>query len=96
MANTSLIREKLEAKKREVESQLKRLKTLEAQQRRKDDTRKKIIAGSLALTHAEMPEHEEFRRELYRLISRYTTKPQDRELFGLEPLEEPESEKETG
>jgi len=96
MADTQSARAKLEAKKRLIEAQLKRLNALEAEQRRKNDTRRKIIAGALALNHAADDENEDFRRTLYRLIGRYVVKPYERALFGLEPLETPaESETET-
>lgn len=87
MPTTQTTREKLEAKKRQVEEQLKRLNAREAKRKRQDDTRRKIIAGALALTHAQDEQNEEFRRTLYRLIGRYTTRPGDRALFGLDPLE---------
>jgi hypothetical protein len=89
MANTQTLRAKLEAKKKQVEEKLKLLAAREAGQRRRDDTRRKIIVGALAITHAEQDGHDEFRRELYSLVSRYTTRPQDRALFNLEPLETP-------
>lgn len=83
-------REKLLEKKRSLEAQIKAIDARERQRQRKLDTRRKIIAGALALEHAEGD--EEFGARLYRLINRYVTKPAERELFGLPPKESKEHE----
>ena len=57
---------------------------------RRLDTRRKIIAGALALTHADQNPGSPFAKQLEELIAAHVTKPKERELFGLEPL--PESE----
>lgn len=93
MVEKQTLRQKLEAKRLKLAEQIRRIDARETQRKRKDDTRRKIIAGSLALSHAE--KDEEFRRVLYGLIIRYAQKPQDRALFGLEPLEETSGERET-
>jgi len=46
---------------------------------RKRDTRRKIIAGAIVLTHA--GHNAEFRRELGRLFQLHVTRPNDRALF---------------
>lgn len=46
---------------------------------RKRDTRRKVIAGALALSHA--GHDREFRRELRRLVLQHVTRPRDRALF---------------
>lgn len=74
---------KLREKKQQIEAQLKQLEARERERERKADTRRKIIAGALALEHAEI--NEEFGRELHRLLFRHVERPQDRELFGLPP-----------
>lgn len=79
-------REKLLEKKKQLEEQLRALDSRQKQQQRKLDTRRKIIAGALALEHAEGD--EDFAATLYRLINRYVRKPQERALFGLDPLAE--------
>lgn len=92
MANrTRTPEEKIEADKAliaklkaRVQSQEARLKSEE----RKKDTRKKIIAGALALEHKDAT----FQDTLRRLLNEYVTKPQERALFDLPPLpEEPET-----
>lgn len=55
-------------------------------QARKDDTRRKIIAGSLALEHQDA----DFQATLNRLLREYV-KPKDRHLFDLPPLPETET-----
>lgn len=49
------------------------------QQKRKDDTRRKIITGALVLERAEAD--AAFAAELAALLNRYVTRPQDRALF---------------
>ena len=50
---------------------------------RKDDTRRKIIAGALALNHREKNPDSDFARKLNALLDEYVTKPHERALFGL-------------
>ena len=77
-------KDSLLAKKAQIEAQLKQLDARERQAKRKADTRRKIIAGALALEHAE---HDPaFAATLNDLIERFVTKPAERELFGLEQL----------
>lgn len=55
-------------------------------QERKDDTRRKIIVGALALEHQD----GEFQATLTRLLHQYV-KASDRRLFDLPPLSDPET-----
>ena len=66
-----------------LDARIKQLEARSKAQARRDDARRKIIAGALALEHAERD--EEFGRTLNRLIGRFVTRPQDRALFGLAP-----------
>lgn len=72
--------ERLERKKRQVQK-------YEAAQRlkeRRHDTRRKIIAGALALEHMR---HDKLWRAVFQgLLDEYVTRPEERALFGLEPL----------
>jgi hypothetical protein len=52
-------------------------------QQRKDDTRRKIIAGAHALEHAERD--PEFGAKLAAVLNRALVKPQDRALFDFLP-----------
>lgn len=65
-----------------------RLKKQMAERRRKTDTRRKIVAGSLALAHAEID--PDFAAALYRLLNRFVL-ARDRHLFDLPPKDEPSS-----
>lgn len=84
-------RQKLLDKKRQIEAQLRALDARQRSQERKHDTRRKIIAGALALEHAGYD--EAFAATLFRLIYRHVRRDQDRRLFGLDPLggSEPEA-----
>ena len=81
-------RQKLLEKKRQLDAQIKALEARERQAERKRDTRRKVIAGALALEHAGYD--EEFGQTLFRLLNRHVTRPQDRALFDLPEREEPE------
>lgn len=72
---------KLLAKKARIERQLKALEMQKRKQKRREDTRRKIIAGALALEHAQLD--TDFAAILGKLLNRYVTRPEDRALFGL-------------
>jgi|OM-RGC.v1.028822095 hypothetical protein len=74
----------LEAQRDQINAKLRREKARARQDERKRDTRRKIIAGALALEHKDPA----FRDQMKRLIGQYVTRPEDRALFGLEPLSE--------
>ena len=79
MATTSSRRQKLLDKKAQLDAQLRQLDARERVQERKRDTRRKVIAGGMALKHAEID--DEFAAAMFKLINRYVTRPQDRNLF---------------
>lgn len=62
----------------------KRHEAQAASRARKLDTRRKIIAGALALEHAKRD--EAFRSQLQRLLEKYVEGDAERALFGLAPL----------
>jgi len=72
-------RAKLLERKARLDARLKQLALQETKQKRKNDTRRKVIAGALALEHAEVD--PEFAAALTKLLNRYVTRPQDRSLF---------------
>ena len=74
---------KLLQKKDQIEAQLRDLNARERLRERKDDTRRKIIAGALALEHAEIDPG--FQATLLKLLNRYVVRSQDRALFDLPP-----------
>jgi hypothetical protein len=72
---------KLLEKRAQLEARIETEKARQRQQARKEDTRRKIIAGALALEHAE--QDPAFGETLRRLLMRYVERPADRALFGL-------------
>lgn len=74
-------REKLELSIAQKQEQLKRLSAQERTKDRKRDTRRKILAGAIVLQHAQ--DDEQFKTAIDKLLNRYLTKDNDRELFGL-------------
>ncbi len=73
-------------KRKQLDARIKAAQAKERTQQRKDDTRRKIIAGALALEHMETNADSDFAAQLMRLINRYVVKPKDRALFNLPPL----------
>lgn len=78
--------EKLLAKKQAIDAQLKDARARDRTQKRKDDTRRKIITGGLALRHAEMHPDSEFTKTMLKLIQEHVTTDKDRALFDLDSL----------
>lgn len=60
-----------------IKAESAKLRTAE----RKKDTRRKVIAGALALEHAE--QDPAFRATLEKLISKHVPRPEDRALFNV-------------
>jgi hypothetical protein len=71
MAKTNLTdrREKLAEKQRQIAAKLKTIDAKAATQVRKDETRRKVIVGALALRHAEVNPESEFARQMIALIA---------------------------
>lgn len=80
--------EKLRLQKAQIDARIKEIESRERQQIRKNETRKKIIAGALALHHLEKNPEDVFSRKLFRLLDEYVTKSYERELFNLPALPE--------
>lgn len=74
----------LQAKRDRITAQMDREKAKLKSIERKRDTRRKIVAGAIVLTHAELD--PEFDAQLSRLLAKHVTRPEDRELFSLDPL----------
>lgn len=65
----------------QLDAQLKALEARSKQAERKADTRRKVIAGALALEHFEKNRDTEFGRVMLRLLDEYVVRPHDRALF---------------
>ncbi len=74
----------LEQRRAALDARLKREKAKLRADERKADTRRKILAGALALQHAEIS--PEFGNTLNRLLREHLTRDDERRLFGLDPL----------
>ena len=77
----------LEQREAQIRARLTREKARLRDDERKRDTRRKIIVGALALEHKDSA----FQDALSRLLRQYVTKPQDRALFDLPPLADPDT-----
>jgi hypothetical protein len=75
-----LLQQRLE----QVQRQIRLQKARERDQTRRDDARRKIIAGALALEHRDRNPDSEFGRLLLRLLDEYA-RPEDRRLFEFLP-----------
>jgi hypothetical protein len=75
----------LRQKRDQLDAQLKLLEARKKDADRKADTRRKVIAGALALEHFEANRDSEFARTLYRLLEEYVIRPHDRILFPFLP-----------
>lgn len=65
-------------------AKVQKYEALQKQRDRKLDTRRKIIAGALALEH--MRYDPEFGAQFRELLDEYVTREEERKLFGLPPL----------
>lgn len=73
----------LQEQRRQLDAQIEKHRARVRVQERKDDTRRKIIAGALALEHASID--PAFREELHKLIRQHVTRDGDKALFNLTP-----------
>lgn len=73
----------LEEKRSQIEAQIQKHKSRLRIEERKKDTRRKIIAGALALEHASID--PVFRAAMHKLIDEQVTREADRALFDLSP-----------
>jgi len=71
-------------KQEQIANQLKQLKSREKDTERKADTRRKVIAGALALEHMERHPGSEFSKVLFSLINEFV-EPRSRHLFAFLP-----------
>jgi hypothetical protein len=76
--------EKLIAQRKALEARIRQEQNRENDRKRKQDTRRKILAGAVVLDEA--AGKPEYRAELYKLLGRFLSRAEDRALFGLEPL----------
>jgi hypothetical protein len=70
-----------------VQRDIRLARAQEKNQARRDDARRKIIAGALALEHFEKYPGSEFGKILFGLLDEYA-RPEDRVLFAFLPVRE--------
>ena len=71
----------LEQKEAQIKARIQKKRAEVRNKTRRQDTRRKIIAGALALEHAE--QDPEFGAALKRLLKQHVKRPEDRKLFDL-------------
>ena len=71
----------LQEKIKQLQAQEAAILSRQKEQTRKDDTRRKVIAGALAIEHWEKNPQSDFGKVFTRLLSEYVTRPSDRALF---------------
>jgi len=86
MANSTDRLKKLEEQRARINAEIQRVRAREQQQTRKDDTRRKILAGSMLLQLVEDGEWP--KDKLQTRLDAYLTRDDDRALFDLPPLDE--------
>lgn len=84
--NQPALLDRLKAKQAAISNRIKDLEARRQNQLRKEDTRRKIIAGALALEHRDKNPNDPFSQKLDRLLDEYVTRPHERKLFHLAPL----------
>ena len=86
MASTTDRLKKLEEQRARINAEIQRVRAREQQQARKDDTRRKILVGSMLLQLVEDGEWPE--DKLRARLDTYLVRADDRELFELPKLDD--------
>lgn len=74
--------ESLLKKREELNAQIQKIRSKEASQKRKEDTRRKILLGALLMEM--MAQGELDKNKIRKRLSRFLTRDIDRKLFDLE------------
>lgn len=77
--------ERLTGRLAQVEAKIRREQALESKTERKRDTRRKILLGAILLKEVEKPDYPN--GWLQTFVDPFLNRDDDRELFGLPPLE---------
>lgn len=79
--------ETLRARRAQIDARLSQLEARSRAEKRKEDTRRKILLGAILMQEMEArPETDAWARKL---LAERLAKPRDRALFNLSPLSEP-------
>ena len=79
--------EKLHAQRKVINSRIRQEQSRRNKRTRKEDTRRKILAGAWLLD--EIEQREDFRKFVYKKLDSFLTRPNDRALFNLPPRSSP-------
>ena len=71
----------LQQKEAQLQARIQKKKAEVSKMNRKRDTRRKVIAGAIALEHMGHDQH--FAAAMQRLLAQHVTRPEDRKLFDL-------------
>lgn len=74
---------KLKEQKKVIEQRLRKEQTRDKRKERKDETRRKILAGAWVLDEAK--QRADFKEFVYGKLDSFLTRPADRVLFDLPP-----------
>ena len=77
---------KLEQRQEKLKRDIAKERSRLAQKQRRDDTRRKIIAGALALEHRDKNQDTAFAQIMDRLLDKHVKGDTERALFDLAPL----------
>jgi large subunit ribosomal protein L7/L12 len=80
---------KLLEQRKVLDARIRQAQSKETAEKRKIETRRKILAGAWVLD--EMEQRDDFKQFVYKKLNSFLTKPDDRALFGLSPLSAPAS-----
>lgn len=75
----------LQAAKEKIQARISKERQKLRKKNRRDETRQKIIIGSIMLAHAE--KDPEFEQYLWTILKNRVIRDKDRELLGLKPLD---------
>jgi hypothetical protein len=89
MGNSKM--EKLLEQKKAIDARIRLEQSKENGKKRKQETRRKILAGAAVLDEAS--KHPKYKTELYKLLESFLKRDDDRALFELKPLAENEAHK---
>ena len=93
---TRIDRDKLVARKMQLDARIKAFDAGETVRKRREETRAKIIFGALAMEHADSNPDSEFAAIMRRLLNRYVLRPADRSLFNLEERDTDDPQQKAG
>ena len=75
---------------KQIEDRIQEIKAQESTEKRKEDTRKKILLGAMVMHLIETGYWQ--KEEIYKQLDKFLDKPIERQLFGLSELEQDEEE----